>query len=149
MSLKKTLEDALKQAMKNKDNVKRNALRLCLSTIKLAEVDAGKPLDDTAIMAILQKEIKTKGETISEAEKAGRNEMIAPIQAEIDYLKEFLPKALSDEELKSLVDGVISETGASSIKEMGKVMKMAIEKVAGRAANDRISKMVREVLSDN
>ena len=67
--------------------------------------------------------------------KAGRNEMIAPIQAEIDYLKEFLPKALSDEELKSLVDGVISETGASSIKEMGKVMKMAIEKVAGRAAN--------------
>ena len=149
MSLKKTLEDALKQAMKNKDNVKRNALRLCLSTIKLAEVDTGKPLDDTAIMAILQKEIKTKGETISEAEKAGRNEMIAPIQAEIDYLKEFLPKALSDEELKSLVDGVISETGASSIKEMGKVMKMAIEKVAGRAANDRISKMVREVLSGN
>ena len=149
MSLKKTLEDALKQAMKNKDNVKRNALRLCLSTIKLAEVDTGKPLDDTAIMAILQKEIKTKGETISEAEKAGRNEMIAPIQAEIDYLKEFLPQALSDEELKSLVDGVISETGASSIKEMGKVMKMAIEKVAGRAANDRISKMVREVLSGN
>ena len=149
MSLKNILEDALKQAMRDKDIIKRNALRLCLSTIKLAEVETGKPLDDSGIMAILQKEIKTKGETIAEAEKAERPEMIAPIQAEIDYLKEFLPKELSDEELKTLIDGVIDESGASSIKEMGKVMKVAIEKVAGRAANDRISKLVRDLLSEN
>ena len=147
MSVKNTLEDALKQAMRDKDELKRNALRLALSTIKLAEVDAGKPLEDLIIFALLQKEIKTKEETIAEAEKAERLEMVKPIQDEIDYLKGFLPKELSDAELSGLVNEVITETGASSIKDMGRVMKMAIEKAAGKAANDRISKLVREILA--
>ena len=147
MSVKNTLEDALKQAMRDKDELKRNALRLALSTIKLAEVDAGKPLEDLTIFAILQKEIKTKEETITEAQKAERLEMVKPIQDEIDYLKGFLPKELSDAELSELVKGIIAETGASSIKDMGRVMKMAIEKAAGKAANDRISKLVREILA--
>lgn len=147
MSVKNTLEDALKQAMRDKDELKRNALRLALSTIKLAEVDAGKPLEDLTIFALLQKEIKTKEETIAEAEKAERLEMVKPIQDEIDYLKGFLPKELSDAELSGLVNEVITETGASSIKDMGRVMKMAIEKAAGKAANDRISKLVREILA--
>ena len=147
MSVKNTLEDALKQAMRDKDELKRNALRLALSTIKLAEVDAGKPLEDLTIFTLLQKEIKTKEETIAEAEKAERLEMVKPIQDEIDYLKGFLPKELSDAELSGLVNEVITETGASSIKDMGRVMKMAIEKAAGKAANDRISKLVREILA--
>jgi uncharacterized protein YqeY len=147
MSLKKTLEDNLKQAMREKDQIKLNALRLSISSIKLAEVEAGKPLENLAIFAVLQKEIKTREETISEAEKAGRPEMVAPIQAEIDYLKEYLPKKLSDAELTDLVKVVIEETGAAEMKDMGKVMKMAIEKAAGRAANDRISKTARELLS--
>ena len=79
MSLKETLEKDLKQAMKDKDQTKLNALRLCISSIKLAEVESGKPLEDLAIFAIVQKEIKTKEETISEAKKAERAEMIAPI----------------------------------------------------------------------
>ena len=147
MSLKNTLEDALKQAMRDKDGMKRNALRLALSTIKLAEVEAGKPLEDLAIFAILQKEIKTKEETIAEAKKADRPEMAKPIMEEIEYLKGFLPKELSDEELTDLVKGVIAETGASSIKEMGMVMKTAIEKASGRAANNRISKAARDLLA--
>ena len=147
MSLRKTLEDALKQAMREKDQIKLNALRLCISSIKLAEVETGKQLEDLEIFAVLQKEIKTKEETISEAEKAGRSEMIAPIQAEIDYLKEYLPKELSDEELTDLVKSIIDETGAATIKDMGKVMKQAIEKAAGRAANNRISQKARELLA--
>ncbi len=147
MSVKETLESALKQAMREKDEMKRNSLRLALSTIKLAEVDAGKALDDLALFALLQKEIKTKEETIAEAQKAGRIEMIQPIQAEIDYLKEFLPKELSEEGLADIVKSAISETGATTIKDMGRVMKTAIEKAAGRASNDRISKLVRELLS--
>ena len=149
MSIKNTLEEALKQAMRDQDEIKRNALRLALSTLKLAEVDAGKELDDLAIFAILQKEIKTKEETIFEAEKAGRNEMIQPIAAEIDYLKGFLPKELSEEELTNLVKSIIAETGATSIKDMGRVMKTVIEKAQGQASNDRISKLVKDLLSVN
>lgn len=146
MSAKNSLESALKQAMKEKDAVKLNSLRLALSTIKLAEVDAGRELDDLAVFALLQKEIKTKEETIAEAIKGGRAEMVAAIQPEIDFLKEFLPKELSETELKELVNAAIKEVNAETIKDMGKVMKVAIEKAAGRASNDKISKLVREIL---
>lgn len=147
MSVKEALESALKQAMREKDEIKRNALRLALSTVKLAEVDAGKALDDLSVFSILQKEIKTKEETIAEAHKANRMEMVQPIQSEIDYLKEFLPKELSDGELADIIKSAIIETGAATIKDMGRVMKTAIEKAAGRASNDRISKIVRELLT--
>ncbi len=147
MTVKDTLETALKQAMKDKDEIKRNSLRLALSSIKLAEVDTGKPLDDLAIFSILQKEIKTKEETLSEALKAGREEMANAMNAEIDYLKEFLPKELSDAELNNLIKGIISETGAETIKDMGRVMKAAIEKAAGKASNDKISKLVKDLLT--
>jgi len=144
MGVKNTLEAALKQAMRDKNELKRNTLRLALSTIKLAEVDAGKELDDLAVFALLQKEIKTKEETIAEAIKGGRAEMAEALKPEIEFLKGFLPKELSDTELTDLVNAAIQETGAQSIKEMGKVMKVAIEKAAGQASNDRISKMVKE-----
>jgi len=147
MGVKSTLEDALKQSMREKDEMRRNALRLALSSIKLAEVEAGKALDDLAVFAILQKEIKTKEETILEAKKAGRLEMITPINNEIDYIKGFLPKELSDVELLQLVKDVIKDTGAVTFKEMGKVMKIAIEQAAGRASNDRISKLIKEMLN--
>jgi len=147
MGVKSTLEDALKQSMREKDEMRRNALRLALSSIKLAEVEAGKALDDLAVFAILQKEIKTKEETILEAKKAGRLEMITPINNEIDYIKGFLPMELSDAELLQLVKDVIKDTGAVTFKEMGKVMKIAIEQAAGRASNDRISKLIKEMLN--
>jgi Uncharacterized conserved protein len=146
MSVKEILESALKQAMKDQDEMKRNSLRLALSTLKLAEVDAGKPLDDLAVFAILQKEIKTKEETLAEALKAGRDAMAQSMQTEINFLKEFLPKELSESELTEIVKAAINETGAASIKDMGRVMKIVIENVAGRAPNDRISKLVRELL---
>ena len=147
MSVKSTLEAALTQAMRDIDELKRSSLRLALSTIKLAEVDAGKELDDLTVYALLQKEIKTREETIVEAIKGGREEMIAALKPEIEYLKGFLPKELSDEELLAIVNETIQETGAQSIKEMGKVMKTVIEKVAGQASNDRISKMVKAILT--
>jgi uncharacterized protein YqeY len=147
MSVKNSLESALKQAMRDKDELKRNTLRLALSTIKLAEVDAGKELDDLSVFALLQKEIKTKEETIAEAVKGGRDEMASSLQPEIEFLKGFLPKELSNAELSDLVNETINETGAQSIKEMGKVMKIAIEKAAGQASNDRISKMIKEILT--
>jgi len=147
MSVKQEMENELKNAMKANDAVKKNALRMALSSIKLAEVESGEELDDTKIFAILQKEIKIKEETISEVEKAGREEMADEIEKEIFVLKDFLPKELSEEELNQMIDMIINETGADSIKDMGRVMKEAIQHAGGRAPNDKISKMVREKLA--
>lgn len=146
MTLKHELEKSLLQAMKSKDGVRKNAIRMAISSIKLAEVENGGELEDVAIFGIIQKEIKTREETIAEAEKAGRPDMIPQNKAEIEILKDYLPKELSDEELTDLIKRIIDETGASSIKEMGIVMKVSIQEVQGRASNDRISKLVREIL---
>jgi hypothetical protein len=147
MALKKELEIELLKAMKSKDEVRRNTLRLAISSIKMAEVDSGAELDDSTVFGIMQKEIKIREETIAEAEKAERNDMIPPLEAEIQVLKEYLPKEMSDDSLRELVKKIIVETGASSMKEMGGVMKNAIQEVQGRASNDRISKIIRELLA--
>jgi uncharacterized protein len=149
MSLKKELESDLLLSLKIKDNVKKNTLRMALSSIKFAEVEAGKELDDPMVFNILQKEIKTREETIDEAKKANRNEMIAPIEAEIVILKTYLPKELSDDELVLLVKQAIAELNAKSLKEMGLVMKSVIPQVQGKASNDRISKIVRDLLANS
>ena len=149
MSIKKHLEKTLLSAMKEKDVVRKSALRMALSSIKLAEVESGKELDDLTIFSILQKEIKTREETIAEAEKANRSEMISPIKAEIAILKEYLPKELSDEELIALVKKTVVNLNSKTIKELGLVMKSVIQEAQGKASNDRISKVVRDLLSSN
>jgi uncharacterized protein YqeY len=149
MSLKEDLERSLHTAMKEKNDLRKNALRMALSSIKLAEIESGKALDDSMIFSILQKEIKTKEETIAEAEKANRPEMISPIRSEIEILKEYLPKEMTEDELKALVKKTISDLKATTIKEMGAVMKSVIQEAHGKASNDRISKAVRDLLSNN
>ena len=149
MSIKQTLEQELLKAMKEKDEIKRNVFRLALSMIKLAEVEKGSSLDDSATINILMKEIKTREETISEAKNAGRDEMVSNAQKEIDILRQFLPKEMDDDELTQIINVEIAGSGASSIKEMGIVMKRVIEIVKGRASNDRISKIVRGLLEEN
>jgi len=147
MSIKEILENSLHSAMREKDNVRKNALRMALSSIKLAEIESGKELDAPMIFSILQKEIKTKEETISEAEKANRPEMIQPLKDEILILKEFLPNELSEEELIILAKKIVSDLNAKTIKEMGLVMKSVILEVQGKASNERISKVVRDLLA--
>ena len=147
MGIKKDIEKALHTAIIDGDKTSKNALRLALSSIKLAEVEKGESLKDIRILNILQKEIKTREETISEALKADSNEMIDTLENEIKVLKEFLPGELSDNELEKIVKEVIHELNASTIKQMGIVMKSAIEKAQGRASNERISKLVKSILS--
>lgn len=147
MSIKNKLEKDLLTAMKEKNETRKKALRLALSSIKLGEVETGEKLNDLAVFGILQKEIKIREETIDEARKADRSDMIKPLEDEIEILKEYLPKKHSDDELKAIVAKIISDTGASSMKEMGIVMKAAIQEVQGRAPNDRISKITQELLS--
>jgi hypothetical protein len=147
MGIKIDLEKDLHSAIKEKDEVRKSVLRMALTSIKLAEVESGKELDDLVIFSILQKEIKTREETIAEAEKANRPEMIAPINAEIAVLIEYLPKELSDVELITLIKKIVEDLNAKTMKEMGLVMKSAIQETQGKASNDRISKVVRDILS--
>ena len=150
MGVKTDLTDALRSAMKEKDDTSKNAIRLALSAIKLAETEKGvekKPeLDDVKIFSILQKEIKIREETIAEALKADREKMVKPLINEIKVLKGFLPPELTDDELTEEIKKVISNLNANTIKQMGMVMKAVIENVQGRAPNDRISKITRSLL---
>ena len=136
--------------MKEKDDTSKNAIRLELSAIKLAETEKGvekKPeLDDVKIFSILQKEIKIREETIAEALKADRERMVETLINEIKVLKGFLPPELTDDELTEEINKVISNFNATTIKQMGMVMKAVIENVQGRAPNDRISKITRSIL---
>ena len=151
MGVKEDLINSLHSAMKEKNINRKNAIRLALSAIKQAETEKGlekdTKLDDVKIFSILQKEIKIREETISDAVKADREEMIEPLQNEIEILKEFLPSELTENELMEEINQVISELNATTIKQMGQVMKTVIENVQGRASNDKISKIVRDLLS--
>lgn len=147
MNTKEKLETALKEAMRSNDDVRRRTLRMALAAIRQAEIDRQVQLDDAAVLSILQKEIKNRRESIEEARKAGRADLIAAAEAEIAALQPFLPQAMTPEELRALAQAVIAETGAAGPADMGKVMKALMPRVQGRAPNDQVSQVVRELLA--
>ena len=146
MDMKTQLNEALKEAMKTNDDLRRRTLRMVMAAIKQVEVDKRAALDDAGVMALIQKEIKNRREALEEAKKANRADLAADNEAEIAVLEAFLPKAMPAEELRALVQAAIAETGAVAPSDMGKVMKVVIPRVAGRAPNDAISAAVRELL---
>jgi uncharacterized protein len=146
MTSKADLENALKDAMRSGDGVRKSTIRMALSNIKLAEVNTGKALDETAVQAQLLKEVKSRRETIADAERAHRPDLAAAAQEEIAVLEAFLPQPFQPEELESLARQAIAETGATSVKEMGQVMKVLLPRLEGRASNDQASQIVRRLL---
>lgn len=146
MDIKTQLNDAVKTAMKSGDKVSLRTLRMVTAAIKQVEVDKRIELDDAAVLSLLQKEIKNRREAIEEAKKASRPDLAADSEAEIAVLTAFLPKGLSADELKALVQAAIAETGAAGPADMGKVMKVLMPRVAGKAAGDDVSRTVRELL---
>jgi len=149
MTLREKLESELFNAIRNKDEAKKRTIRMAISNIKLAEIEHKGNLDDPAIMASLYKEIKIRNEKIEDARKGNREDIIKEAEAEIAILKEFLPKSLNDQEISDLAKKVIQELNANSIKEMGSVMKVMIERVNGQAPNDAISRVVKELLQNS
>ncbi len=147
MDIKTQLTEAMKQAMRANDDVARRTTRMALAAIKQAEVDKRISLDDAAVIALLQKEIKNRREALEEARKANRSDLMADNEAEIKVLEAFLPKAMSQDELRTLAQAAVAEAGASTQTDMGKVMKALMPKVAGRAAGDQISAVVKELLT--
>ena len=146
MSLKEILEKELLSAMKSQNDVRKRTIRMAISNIKLAEVEKRGKLDDTSIMALIHKEIKTRYETIEDAKKGNRENIIREAQAEIAVLQEFLPKSLSEKELIDMTKSVLKDLNATSMKEIGAVMKEMIQRVEGRASTDQINRVVRDLL---
>jgi uncharacterized protein len=146
MSIKTQLNESMKDAMRSGDEVRKRTVRMALAAVKQVEVDKRIELDDVAVMNLIQKEVKNRRESLEEARKANRADLIEANEAEIKVLEAFLPKAMPTEELRTLAQAAIAETGASSPADMGKVMKIVMAKVAGRAPNDMVSATVRELL---
>jgi uncharacterized protein YqeY len=146
MTIKTQLNESMKDAMKSGDEVRKRTVRMALAAVKQAEVDKRVELDDTAVINLLQKEVKNRRESLEEAKKANRADLVEANEAEIKVLETFLPKAMPADELRALAQAAIAETGAASPSDMGKVMKVVMAKVAGRAPNDMVSATVRELL---
>jgi uncharacterized protein YqeY len=146
MTIKNDLENALKDALRKGDDTVKRTLRMALAAIRFVEIEKKITLDDPSMMAILQKEIKSRRESIADAERANRADLVASSQAEIAILEVYLPKALSAEELESLVRQTITESGATSMSEVGQVMKLLMPRLQGKATGDQASQVVRKLL---
>ena len=148
MIMKQTIQSALTAAMKAKDEDTKRTLRLVMTAIKFAEIEKGGEIDDQRVLSILQKELKTRQDAIQEAKQANRTDLIETAEKEIVILNRFLPQRLEEEELVELAKNVIAETGASTLRDMGEVMKILMPKLAGRASGQDASKIVRELLQN-
>lgn len=141
------LQDALKEAMKNKDTERRDVLRLLQSAIKQVEIDSRKELSGDDVMDILQKEAKKRRESITDYENAGRAEMAAAEAKELTVIEEFLPRQLNEAEVTAIVREVIAEVGAESSKDINKVMGPVMARVKGVADGKLVNQIVRQELA--
>jgi uncharacterized protein YqeY len=143
---KELLNAALKEAMKNKDNERRDVIRLLTSAIKQVEIDTQKEVTAEQALEILQKEAKKRRESIAELTSAGRAEQAAAEQYELTVLEEFLPRQLTADEITALAREAIAQTGAASGKDMGKVMGALQPLTKGRADGKLVSQIVKDLL---
>lgn len=143
MTLKETFMEEMKNAMREKNEMKKNVVTLVRSAIKQYEVDNRVELDDEGVLEIVAKEVKKRKDSLPDFEKSGREDLIEGLKLEIDYLMRYLPEQLSEEEVKQIVLDTIAETGAQGMKDMGKVMSAVIAKTKGRADGKIISQLVK------
>jgi len=146
MSLKDRITSDVKDAMRAKDKPRLGTLRLITAAIKQQEVDERIELNDTQVLALLDKMCKQRRESISQFEKAKRDDLIAQEVSELDIIKTYLPEQLSDAEIAALIDETMAATGAASIKDMGKVMGQLKPKLQGRADMAAVSAMIKAKL---
>jgi uncharacterized protein YqeY len=146
-SLKSKIQADMKSSMKSGDKSRLGVIRLMLSAIKQVEVDERIELDDPRIVAVLDKMAKQRRESISQFDQAGRDDLSAIEQAELEIIQEYLPEALSEAEIDALIEQSISATGAESIKDMGKVMGMLKPQLQGRADMGKVSQQIKSRLS--
>ena len=145
--MKDELLQDLKEAMKNKDTLRKDTITMLRAAILQVEKDSQKTLTDDEICAIVAKEVKKRKDSIADYEKGGREDLVNQINEEISYLEKYLPKQLTEEEITVIVKQIIAELGATTMKDMGKVMKAAKEKMGVTADGKTINKVVKENLA--
>ncbi len=147
MTLIREIEAELTAARRAREDARRDALALLLNALRSAEKDLQRPLSEDESLQVLQRERKKRVEAIDAFEAAGREEQADKEELELEVLEEFMPEPLSDEELEEIVDDVIAEVGATSIRDLGRVMADAMPRVSGRADGSVVSQLVREKLA--
>ncbi len=147
MSLKDRILQDMKDSMRARDALRVSTLRLLISEIKNKEIDAKGELEDGDVLTLIQKAVKQRQDSIIQYEKGGRKDLADKEKAEMEILKLYLPEELSQDEILKIIDNAIATTGASSLKEMGKVMKEVMPKVKGRADGKLVNELVRKRLS--
>ncbi|MBW2392112.1 MAG: GatB/YqeY domain-containing protein [Syntrophobacteria bacterium] len=147
MSLQEQISAALKDAMRARDEVKMATLRLVLTAIKNREKEARSLLEDQEVISVITTQIKQRRESIEQYRQAGREDLAQREESELQILQGYMPEQVSEEEISNTLDEIIAEVGAVSMKDMGKVMKAAMAKLAGKAEGGAINAMVKEKLS--
>ena len=145
--LKQRITEAMKAAMRARDKARLGTVRLALAEIKKVEIDERIDLDDSRITSILDKMVKQRRESIKQFETAGRTDLVAQEQLEINVIKEFLPEALSEEELDTIIKDALEKSGASSMQDMGNLMGLVKPQVVGRADMGAVSQKIKAALS--
>lgn len=146
MSLKATLANDLKTAMKEKDRVRKDTIQMVRAAVLQIEKDQKTVLDDAGVLDAVARELKKRKDSFSDIEKSGRQDLIDKINREIKVLAEYMPKQLSDDELEKIVRESIVEVGAKTIRDIGKVMKVVLPKVKGKADGSRVNAFAKKVL---
>ena len=147
MTLKERLADDLKSAMKEKNVIRKNVVQMVRAAVLQFEKDNKVTLEDDGVLEVIAKQLKQRKDSLPDYEKSGRDDLIADLKAEMDVLMEYLPKQLSEDELKAVIQETIAELGATSMKDMGKVMTAVKAKTVGRADGRMINEIAKGLLS--
>jgi len=148
MTIQEKIQFQMSDAMRNKDQLRLSVLRMMKSAVKLKEVEKMKPLDENEVIAVLNTLVKQRKDSVEQFRKGGREELAQKEESEIKIIEEYLPAAASEDEIRKAINEAVQETGAASMKDMGKVMKTALARLAGKSADgSRVSQMVKEKLS--
>ena len=147
MAIKDKLKDDLKTAMVEKDAVRKNVVQLIKAGVLQVEKDKKITLDDEGVLDVIAKQLKQRRDSLPDYEKSGRDDLIAQLKREMELLMEYLPAQLTHDELVEIVKEAIAQTGASEIKDMGKIMAAVLPKTKGRADGKEINAIARELLS--
>ena len=145
--LKERLIEDLKNSMKEKNVVRKNVIQMVRAAILQIEKDKGIEVDDNKILEIIAKEVKTRNDSLEDFEKGGREDLVKQAKDEIETLSEYLPKQLTREELREKLEVIVKEVGATTIKDMGTVMKVAKEQIGTAADGRSINEVVKEILA--
>ena len=145
--LKQRITEPMKEAMRARDKARLGTVRLALAEIKKVEIDERIDLDDSRITSILDKMVKQRRDSIKQFETAGRTDLVAQEQLEINVIKEFLPEARSEEELDTIIKDALEKSGASSMQDMGNLMGLVKPQVVGRADMGAVSQKIKAALS--